>query len=65
VHDNPDPSFNPPNYHLGIYSEGALAAAVRLSGSAEAFVEMRMNLDVWPDRYWYVASTIGMRYVLP
>ena len=52
-------------YHLNLYAQAAVAAAAPLSASVEALLQVGMNVDVGRNGYWYTASTVGVRYVLP
>jgi hypothetical protein len=52
-------------YHLGIYGQGALVAAVPISGALEALLGLGVHLTATHDEDWFAASTIGVRYRLP
>ena len=52
-------------YHLGLYAQGALVAAVPVSPSLEVFLRLGVHLTATHDEDWFAASTIGVRYRLP
>jgi hypothetical protein len=52
-------------YQLGVYAQGALAAAVPVSSSLAVLVRLGVHLTPTHNQDWFAASTIGLRYTLP
>jgi hypothetical protein len=54
-----------PSYQLGLYAQGALAAAVPLTRSIEVLIRVGVHITSSHDEDWFATSTIGLRYTLP
>ncbi len=52
-------------YHLGLYCQGAIAAALSISDSLDVLLQFAVHVTPTHDEDWFGASMLGVRYALP
>ena len=52
-------------YRFALYAKGSIAAAIPVTDSIEALLQLSFHVTSTQEQSWFGASTIGVRYLLP